>query len=207
MLRRTLAQGVTLTARNFRTSAASHASTPAPTGPASWLYKPPQGFAKSPVVAAAEEAATTKATDSPLTPFLLPWERGIFSGERHEGPMTNMTKLYWVAFTGGIAVIVGVRIYDYQRDEKKRKEFEEDTELQAEIARKKQEAASWAMSGQSFIANRGKEDPFDGLTPEEIMALVEKEKDPYDGLSPEEIVAATEVERKKEALEGKRVFG
>jgi hypothetical protein len=56
-----------------------------------------------------------------------------------------------------------------------------------------------ALRGESFVADEDEDDPFEGLSPAEIEALIRKEApegDAFSGLSPEEINEVLEQERR-----------
>jgi hypothetical protein len=61
-----------------------------------------------------------------------------------------------------------------------------------------------SIGGRPCWDGAGEDDPFDGLTPEEIAAIVEKEAgesgDPFEGMSPEEINTYLQKHNQKEAL-------
>lgn len=127
-------------------------------------------------------------TDNPLSSVMFPWERAVLDSKRWTGEMKTWQKAYWAAFALGVAFVVGSRAKRYydegETNEERKRKMESD-----------RRAVSAALEGRSFIsADDGDEDedPFEGLTPEEIEALVRKTApsgDAYDGMSPEEIEA------------------
>ena len=106
--------------------------------------------------------------------MMFPWERAVLSGERTDGPMTNMQKFYWVAFAAAVAFLVVNRVNIYYKNLKTKEELADEL---AENRRAMQEA----LEGRSFIT---KEDPFEGMEPDEIEAFLKKQApdgDPYAG--------------------------
>ena len=106
--------------------------------------------------------------------MMFPWERAVLSGERTDGPMSNMQKFYWVAFAAAVAFLVVNRVNIYYKNLKTKEELADEL---AENRRAMQEA----LEGRSFIT---KEDPFEGMEPDEIEAFLKKQApdgDPYAG--------------------------
>ena len=138
--------------------------------------------------------------EGPAGALLFPWERTVF-GDRTE-KLAWWQKAYWVAF-GCVAVYwAGERGYNKATTGKWRgneppppgrpKPRPKPTLMKSRV--------SEALQGGSFVADD--EDPFEGLTPAEIEALVAKEApagDPFDGMSPDEIEAYTQAERDERA--------
>ena len=113
---------------------------------------------------------------------MFPWERAVLSGDRAEGPMSGMTKVYWAAFAAAVVFLIGNRVNIYFKDRKSKEEMAEEL---AENRRAMQEA----LEGKSFL---DKDDPFEGMEPHEIEAFLNKrapDGDPYAGMTPEEINA------------------
>ena len=129
-------------------------------------------------------------TDHPLSSVMFPWERAVLHSERWTGQLKPWQKAYWAAFALGCAFVVGSRAKRYYDDQ----ESEEERQRAMEANKR---ALRGALEGRSFIGARGEdeadedEDPFDGMSPEEIEALVKREAGPsgdvYDGMTPEEI--------------------
>ena len=141
------------------------------------------------------DAATTTTredggTDHPLRGVMFPWERAVLHSERWAGELKPWQKAYWAAFALGCAFVVGSRAKRYYDDQ----ESEEERRRSMEANKR---ALRGALEGRSFIGASGEdeededEDPFDGMSPEEIEALVKREAGPsgdvYDGMTPEEI--------------------
>ena len=129
-------------------------------------------------------------TDNPLSGLMFPWERAVLHSERWVGELKPWQKAYWAAFALGCAFVVGSRAKRYYDDQ----ESEEERQRSMEANKR---ALRGALEGRSFIGASGEdeededEDPFDGMSPEEIEALVKREAGPsgdvYDGMTPEEI--------------------
>jgi|TARA_Y100001954_G_scaffold41473_2_gene42247 hypothetical protein len=123
---------------------------------------------------------------------MFPWERAVLNSERWVGELKPWQKAYWAAFGLGCVFVVGARAKRYYEDQ------ETDEERQKAMESNKR-ALQAALEGRSFIASGGggetdeddeDDDPFDGLSPEEIEALVKKQAptgDVYEGMTPEEI--------------------
>ena len=129
--------------------------------------------------------------DNPLSSIMFPWERAVLNSERWVGELKPWQKAYWAAFGLGCVFVVGARAKRYYEDQ------ETDEERQKAMESNKR-ALHAALEGRSFIASGGggetdedeDDDPFDGLSPEEIEALVKKQAptgDVYEGMTPEEI--------------------
>ncbi|GMH33354.1 hypothetical protein BSKO_01188 [Bryopsis sp. KO-2023] len=122
------------------------------------------------------ETAKT-VTDS----FMFPWEKRQMDGEGT--PLRWWEKVYWWVFAGGTAVMLFTM-------GKRWLHVEQEPEIDEELEARKQAAARSAIVGtQGFHTD---EDPFDGLSPEEIQTYVEQatgasDTDPFEGMSPEEI--------------------
>jgi hypothetical protein len=120
---------------------------------------------------------------------MFPWERAVLHSERWVGELKPWQKAYWAAFALGCAFVVGSRAKRYYDDQ----ESEEERQRAMEANKR---ALRGALEGRSFIGANGEDeddedDPFDGMSPEEIEALVKREAGPsgdvYDGMTPEEI--------------------
>jgi len=167
----------------------STGSSPHQSGPAS---------ADAKAAAAAEEAADAELRARALAEAklkfegagLFPWERYAFGDRTQE--LTWWQKLYWVCFAVVLTSWAGEKAYNKATTGKwhgndvvpaaKAKARPKPTLIKSRI--------NDALSGASFVAEDEEEDPFDGLTPEQIEALVAKEAphgDAFEGLSPDEI--------------------
>lgn len=160
---------------------------------ASWM-RPSRGVSgggRATARAAAGKPESDRGTDNPLSSVMFPWERAVLDATRWTGEMKAWQKAYWAAFALGLAFVVGSRVKRYADE----KEKEEKRLIDVEGNKR---AVQEALEGRSFIgtAESGRDgssaDPFDGLSPEEIEALVRRQAptgDVYDGMSPEEIEA------------------
>uniref|UniRef100_A0A7S0N3F9 Uncharacterized protein n=1 Tax=Pyramimonas obovata TaxID=1411642 RepID=A0A7S0N3F9_9CHLO len=147
------------------------------------------GKTTKPNAAAAENPlAPESAPANPLGTLMFPWERTVLDGERAT-KTTMWGKAYWAVFSAAFLLVVYNRASDYYKE----KNFVEDPEVVAKKKQRLKASVQGALDGQSFVASSGDDDPFDGLTPEEITAMVEKEAgksgDVFEGMSPEEINA------------------
>jgi hypothetical protein len=138
--------------------------------------------------------------NNPLSSVMFPWERAVLHAERWTGELKPWQKAYWALFAFGCAFVVGSRV----------KRFYEDAdadESRREAMESNKRALHAAIEGRSFIAHSeddDEEDPFDGLSPQEIEELVRKTApsgDVYEGMTPEEINAYEE-SRKRELGDG-----
>lgn len=138
----------------------------------------------------AERPGDERGTDNPLSSVMFPWERAVLDAKRWTGEMKPWQRAYWAAFALGLAFVVGSRVKRYAEEKEQEEKRLSDVEGNKRAVRE-------ALEGRSFIATAdGREgssaDPFDGLSPEEIEALVRRQAptgDVYDGMSPEEIEA------------------
>jgi hypothetical protein len=165
-----------------------------------------------------EEKESSQTTANPLAGVMFPWERAVLSSERNEGPTPWWHKLYWFVFAFCVLLIASNRIREQfeQTNETERRELE---------LKRNRRAMARALEGRSFVGTReydprtdslgpGEEeeeesDPFEGLEPHEIAALVAKEApdgDVYAGWSPEEIQEYEEKSRREREKEKKGVF-
>lgn len=121
---------------------------------------------------------------------LFPWERYAFGDRTQE--LTWWQKAYWVCFAVVLTSWAGEKVYNKATTGKwhgndvlaamQVKPRPKPTLIKSRINN--------ALQGASFVADDEDVDPFDGLTPQEIEALVAKEAphgDAFEGLSPEEI--------------------
>lgn len=132
--------------------------------------------------AAAANAAATKQAHS-ASPWMFPWERRQLQG----GELRWWEKAYWGVFVVGIALILFNRVeWEKEPDPK-----EEERKQQREAAR--QEAARLVLAGKSILVPWGTDDPFAGMSPEEIEEYCGKvtggasADDPFEGMTPQEI--------------------
>ena len=182
-----------------------------------------------------EEDATPKLDETnPLAGMMFPWERAVLSSPRRYNasqPMPWWHKLYWAAFAVCVALIASNKM-------RERHEHANETERRERELKRNRRAMARALEGRSFVGTReydprteritttlttrttgggGEEeeeeeeevDPFEGLEPREIAALVAKEApdgDVYAGWSPEEIQEYEEKRKKEREKEKKGVF-
>jgi hypothetical protein len=166
-----------------------------------------------------KESSQTTTTANPLAGMMFPWERAVLSSERNEGPTPWWHKLYWFVFAFCVLLIASNRIREQfeQTNETERRELE---------LKRNRRAMARALEGRSFVGTREydprtdslgppgedeeeESDPFEGLEPHEIAALVAKEApdgDVYAGWSPEEIQEYEEKSRREREKEKKGVF-
>jgi hypothetical protein len=151
--------------------------------------------------AAEGAAAMPKAPANPMGSLMFPWERALLDGERNT-KLTTLGKVYWLAFGVSVVVLVGGTVKD-------RYFKPPPPPVDPAIERAKQERVKAGMrrarEGRSFVEVPDADDPFDGLTPAEIEALVAKEygpsgDDPFEGMSPEEINVHLEKQKMVDAL-------
>lgn len=162
---------------------------------------------------AAKEAAAKEASGAAeaermakiATSYMFPWERRALDGEG--GKLSFMEKAYWVFFVGALGFL-GARMLMRTNTKDGTTEDERD---ERDAARKQRALA--ILRGDSIIG--GSEDPFDGLTPEEIEAFVRDatkhdltpelyrylpkladDVDEFEGMSPEEINAHLAAKKK-----------
>jgi hypothetical protein len=134
-------------------------------------------------------AADARAGAAAASAWMFPWERRQLDGA--PGGLRPWEKAYWGLFVGGLAFLLGSRLYRSQAEAAHSPETE--AEAAAKVAAQA-EAARALLLGKSFVGDDD-DDPLEGLTPEEIQALAEKEigggvasgADPFDGWSPDEI--------------------
>jgi hypothetical protein len=134
-----------------------------------------------------ETARLHKEQKDVVSNFMFPWERRQMQG----GALSTWEQWYWGVFVLAVAVFLfnragsGTTGADPEKEEEERRKKEEIQKLQAERAR-------MIMVGGSVLVPGDEEDPFEGLSPEEVMAFVEKttggsRDDPFAGMTPEEI--------------------
>ena len=125
-----------------------------------------------------------KPQEDIVSSMMFPWEKRQLQG----GKLSTWEKYYWGVFVVAISVFLFNRAGSWVA--KDPKEIEEEERLKREIEEQKKEKARLILAGASMLEDE--EDPFDGLSPEEIEKYVESatganSKDPFDGMSPEEI--------------------
>jgi hypothetical protein len=168
--------------------------------------------------ASSQTSSSSSSTANPLAGMMFPWERAVLSSERNEGPTPWWHKLYWFVFAFCVLLIASNRIREQfeQTNETERRELE---------LKRNRRAMARALEGRSFVGTREydprtdslgpgedeeeESDPFEGLEPHEIAALVAKEApdgDVYAGWSPEEIQEYEEKSRREREKEKKGVF-
>ena len=167
------------------------------------------------------EKTGDESTSNPLAGMMFPWERAVLSSPRQEGPTPWWHKLYWFVFAFCVLLIASNRVREQfeQKDETEKREMK---------LKRNRRAMARALEGRSFVGNREydprtdslrggsledeeeeESDPFEGLEPHEIAALVAKEApdgDVYAGWSPEEIQEYEEKSKKEREMEKKGVF-
>jgi len=167
------------------------------------------------------EKTGDESTSNPLAGMMFPWERAVLSSPRQEGPTPWWHKLYWFVFAFCVLLIASNRVREQfeQKDETEKREMK---------LKRNRRAMARALEGRSFVGNREydprtdslrggsledeeeeESDPFEGLEPHEIAALVAKEApdgDVYAGWSPEEIQEYEEKSKKEREKEKKGVF-
>ena len=167
------------------------------------------------------EKTGDESTSNPLAGMMFPWERAVLSSPRQEGPTPWWHKLYWFVFAFCVLLIASNRMREQfeQKDETEKREMK---------LKRNRRAMARALEGRSFVGNREydprtdslrggsledeeeeESDPFEGLEPHEIAALVAKEApdgDVYAGWSPEEIQEYEEKSKKEREMEKKGVF-
>lgn len=122
-----------------------------------------------------------------VSSWMFPWERRQMEG----GKLKPWEKLYWGAFVLAISLFLFNRLpsmFDSSSEEDK-----EDPEVVKKREESKKEAARRVAAGESLldiVQGNGGVDPFDGEDPEVIETYVKSVMgldDPYEGMSPEEI--------------------
>lgn len=138
------------------------------------------------------ESSTTGAQptdENILAGMMFPWERAVLSSPRKE-KLGTAGKIYWGLFAASVFLLVGNRAREHYNEINKPPP---DPVIEKRRKERMKASVQGAMEGGSFIKyNSGDEDdPFEGLTPAEIEALVQKEagpsNDPFEGMTPDEI--------------------
>lgn len=119
-----------------------------------------------------------------VSSFMFPWEKRQMQG----GALSTWEKYYWGVFVMAIAVFLFSKAGNWMSKDPAKDD--EERRRNEEIERQKHEKARRVLIGGSMLEDE--EDPFDGLSPEEIEAFVQQAtganaKDPFEGMSPEEI--------------------
>lgn len=186
-----------------------------------------------------EDATPKLDETNPLAGMMFPWERAVLSSPRRYNasqPMPWWHKLYWAAFAVCVALIASNKMrerHEHANETERRerelkrnrramaralegrsfvgtREYDPRTErmttttTSTATGRKKEEGG-----GEEEEEEEEEEDPFEGLEPREIAALVAKEApdgDVYAGWSPEEIQEYEEKRKKEREKEKKGVF-
>eukprot|EP00884_Botryococcus_braunii_P011359 jgi/Botrbrau1/20223/Bobra.31_1s0020.1 len=116
-----------------------------------------------------------------VSAWMFPWERRQMDAGDGKG-LRTWEKWYWGFFVTAIAFLLYSRVYTPTPDPPKVDEKKE---------ARKEDAARALLAGQPYIYDD--DDPFEGMTPQEIEAYVAKvtggasSSDPFEGMSPEEI--------------------
>ncbi|QDZ20367.1 hypothetical protein HOP50_04g28840 [Chloropicon primus] len=145
-----------------------------------------------------------------VSAFMFPWEKRALEGGKKG--LTTTEKGYWIVFSGAM-VYFGIQLAT--KKTKTEDDLEEEKREEERKEALKRQRAMAVLRGESIIG--GLEDPFEGLTPEEIDEYVKsntkhnltpdllhklpklaEDEDEFDGLTPEEINALVE----KKAQEG-----
>ncbi|KAK9832442.1 hypothetical protein WJX74_010363 [Apatococcus lobatus] len=112
---------------------------------------------------------------------MFPWEKRQMDGSKQ--PLRTWEKVYWGVFVTGFSVFLLSRVSVWTSAEP------EDPAIAERREESRMRAARLMLAGQPPPAD----DPFDGLTPQEIQQYVDKatngatSEDPFEGMSPEEI--------------------
>uniref|UniRef100_A0A061S1Q4 Uncharacterized protein n=1 Tax=Tetraselmis sp. GSL018 TaxID=582737 RepID=A0A061S1Q4_9CHLO len=150
-------------------------------------FKPPQGQApKRPKQnqPQMEEDSETRLVAEKMTPaemtnsLYLPWERRQFEG----GKLKWWEKTYWTIFLLAIGGLVVSRMYNPWVNT-------DGAEYDAVLEERRRGDSRAVLLGRSFLTD---EDPFEGLSPEEIESYVKQHTgaagdDPFEGMTPAEI--------------------
>ena len=119
---------------------------------------------------------------SAATSWMFPWERRQLEGT---GELRTWEKLYWGVFVVAVSLFLFNRVRDWNQEE---------PEVDTSKETRKEERARMVLAGDTVLVPWGQEDPFEGMTPEEVQAYVEEKtganaKDPFEGMDPTEIDA------------------
>lgn len=124
-----------------------------------------------------------------VSAWMFPWERRQMEG----GKLKPWEKFYWGAFVVAISLFLFNRLPSMSGSSEE--DNKEDPEVAKQIEEKKKEAARRVAAGESLLdITQGNDgvDPFDGEDPGVIESYVKSVMgldDPYEGMSPEEINA------------------
>lgn len=151
--------------------------------PAGGVGAAAEGAGAPPAAAAAAAQQAAAQQVQVASPWMLPWERRQLQG----GELKWWEKMYWGVFVVGIALILFNRI-EWEKtpdpaieERKKRREAE------------RLEAARMVLAGKTILVPWGTDDPFVGMTPQEIEDFCKQasggatEADPFEGMTPQEI--------------------
>lgn len=138
----------------------------------------------------AEAAANTAAADATAVaktqagaPWMFPWEKR----QLHGGNLRWWEKLYWGVF------VVGISLFLFNRIEWEKAPDPAIEEKKQRLAEEREEGARLVLAGKSILKPWGTDDPFAGMTPQEIEEYCSKvtggasKDDPFEGMTPREI--------------------
>ncbi len=119
-----------------------------------------------------------------VSSMMFPWEKRQLQG----GALSTWEKYYWGVFVVAVAIFLFNRAGHW--NQKDPKEAEEEENRKKRVEELKKQKARMILAGSSVLEEE--DDPFEGLSPEEIQSYVQdvtgaNAKDPFEGMSPEEI--------------------
>lgn len=119
-----------------------------------------------------------------VSSMMFPWEKRQLQG----GALSTWEKYYWGVFVVAVAIFLFNRAGHW--NQKDPKEVEEEENRKKRMEELKKQKARMILAGSSVLEEE--DDPFEGLSPEEIQVYVQdvtgaNAKDPFEGMSPEEI--------------------
>lgn len=119
-----------------------------------------------------------------VSSMMFPWEKRQLQG----GALSTWEKYYWGVFVVAVAIFLFNRAGHW--NQKDPKEVEEEESRKTRMEELKKQKARMILAGSSVLEEE--DDPFEGLSPEEIQVYVQdvtgaNAKDPFEGMSPEEI--------------------
>ena len=181
-------------------SSTSKVRAPSTASSESSLAKQNKPNAEQPLQSKEDLEGAKRAEDAAkfATAFMFPWEKRALDGS--STGLSNIEKGYWVVFAGAM-LYFGLKVFN-NKSKQKEEDGEESDEAKRLETLKKQRALS-ILQGESIIG--GEEDPFEGLTPDEIDAYVKsntkhsltpalfqhlptlEEEDEFEGMTPDEI--------------------
>lgn len=148
-------------------------------------------------VSAAQEAEKVALINNRGRLGLFPWEN--FGAYDEKVPLTWWQKAYWVGFGCTFTWFIGERLYNYQTTG----HWNTPASKPAAKAPPKpillKSRVNAAIRGEAFT---GDNDPFDGLSPTEIAALIAREApegDAFVGMTPDEIMLYVREEEEERA--------